>query len=584
MNVETSLSTFQSLVLWISSGRGVIYANSSFCEYVGLPIEQVVGRDPKELAALVSGEIAEFFENPIASATPNRLLADGDGRVFELKTATREGVTDFIFDEVSSLETLERFLGPVSGTPFDQLGEDELRTARIPDLRFITCCTARVKSSSALADKIPPLEHRVITGALLEESAQAFVSNQCTLLPARGSSFSGFAGAPRYHADHSLRALEAAFEILWRIDRMREFCADVGREIPAMACGLASGNSIVGGFGSGRTAVYLAEGECLDAAERLSRIACPGEILLTQSTLDHIFSNLPAEWIATASESETEPDLSPYINHAGAVVPLENPPRVFSIESAPDETGVPMPVYRFEEIWRLDQVNARPLPVFRALRLSKALAVANSNETVLESGFVTRLGKYRLAEVIGSGGMGRVWKAQDAYGNTVAIKTLHSSTAESPDSIRRFRREAEIMARIPHRNICRIFETGEHDGTHFIVMEYVDGLTLSEILHADACSTASRSGKWTTPRPTRILKRQSPVVPKTVSSSPSIRPSASWKKSVRPWNSRTSTASSTAISSLETSCFAPMRSLWLRTSVSPNFPSKPVRTKARPFP
>lgn len=496
MSEKPSRSTaFRSLVLWISSGRGVIYANSAFCEYIGLPVEQIVGRDPRELAALASGEIADFFEDPQASATPNRLLADAESRIFELKTACRQGVTDLIFDEVSSVESLENFLAPVTGIPFDQLVEDELRTARIPDLRFVTCFAARMKSSSAMADKIPPLEHRVITGAFLEESAQALLEHQCTLLPSRGSTCAGFAGAPRYHADHSLRALEAAFEILWRMERVRSFCLDEGRDIPPVACGLASGNAIAGGFGSGRTAVYLAEGDCLDSAESLSRIASPGEILLTQSTLDHLVLNLPQGWHATLSESNEEPDLSPYTSHAGSVIPLENPARVFSVGFAPEADEMEIPaLFRFEEIWRLDQGNAHPLPVFRALRLSDA-APAPSGETVLESGFVTRLGKYRLAEVIGSGGMGRVWKAQDAYGNTVAIKTLHPSTAESPDSIKRFRREAEIMSRIPHRNICRIFETGEHDGTHFIVMEYVEGLTLSEILHADAASTASRSGK-----------------------------------------------------------------------------------------
>ncbi len=497
MTEETARSpAFRSLVLWISSGRGVLYANSAFCEYIGLPIEQIVGRDPRELAALASGEISEFFENPQVSATPNRLLADSEGRVFELKTASRQGVTDLIFDEVSSVESLRNFLAPVSGTPFDQLGEDELRTARIPDLRFVTCCAARMISSSALADRIPPLEHRVITGAFLEESAQAFIANHCTLLPSRGSICAGFAGAPRYHADHSLRALEAAFELLWRMERIRSFCLDEGRDIPPVACGLASGNAITGGFGSGRTAVYLAEGECLESAERLSQIACPGEILVAQSTLDHLVSNLPQGWIATPSEAGDEPDLSAYTSHAGSVIPLENPARVVSIAPVAESDEIDSPaVFRFEEVWRLDQGNARPLPVFRAIRLSDTAAPAASGETVLESGFVTRLGKYRLAEVIGSGGMGRVWKAQDAYGNTVAIKTLHPSTAESPDSIKRFRREAEIMSRIPHRNICRIFETGEHDGTHFLVMEYVEGLTLSEILHADAASTASRTGK-----------------------------------------------------------------------------------------
>jgi serine/threonine protein kinase/TPR repeat protein/class 3 adenylate cyclase len=485
---------FRSLVLSISQSRSVIYANSAFCEYVGLSVEQVVGCELSEVSVLTSGEIAEFFADPHKSSMPNRLLADDAGRVFELKTATRQGVTDVIFDEISITGSLEHFLSPVSAIPFDQLGEDELRTVRIPDLRFISCCAARMKSATALAGKIPPLEHRVLTGTFLDETSEAFLAHGCTLLPPRGSLSSGFSGAPRYHADHSLRALEAAFEQVWRIERVRANCTSEGRELPPISCGLASGNAIVGGFGSGHTAFYLAEGDCVETAERLSRIASAGEILVSQITLDHLLSHLPAGWHTSESPSKEEPDLSPYISYAGAVIPLETPQRILSLGPGVHEDPS-LAVYRFEEIWKLETENSSPVSVFRASRLSDTPASHAEGESILESGFVTRLGKYRLAEVIGSGGMGRVWKAQDAYGNTVAIKTLHASGADSPDSIKRFRREAEIMSRIPHRNICRIFETGEHDGTHFLVMELVEGLTLSDILHADAASTASCSGK-----------------------------------------------------------------------------------------
>lgn len=485
---------FRSMVISISAGRIALYANTALCEYLDLPVEQIVGRDLAELSALASSEISEFLLNPHATSLPNRLLADSEGRVFELKTATRQGITDIIFDEISAAASLEHFLAPVSSIPFDQLGEDELRTVRIPDLRFISCCAARMPSASTLAGKIPPLEHRVLTGVFLEETSEALLAHGCTLLPPRGSLTSGFAGAPRYHADHSHRALEAAFEQVCRIERIRANFSSDRRELSPVAIGLASGNAIVGGFGSGRTAVYLAEGECVDTAERLSHIASPGEILVSRTTLDHLLSNLPPDWHTAESTSDDEPDLSPYISHAGSVIPLENPPRLLLAGPGVDHDPA-LAFYRFEEVWRLDAGNAPPVPVFRAIRTADAAAPRSAEETVLESGFVTRLGKYRLAEVIGSGGMGRVWKAQDAYGNTVAIKTLHASGADSPDSIKRFRREAEIMSRIPHRNICRIFETGEHDGTHFLVMELVEGLTLSDILHADAASTASRSRK-----------------------------------------------------------------------------------------
>ena len=55
---------FRSLVLSISNGRGVIYANSLFCKYVGLPVGQVVGRKLDELAVDTSSEVSEFFADP----------------------------------------------------------------------------------------------------------------------------------------------------------------------------------------------------------------------------------------------------------------------------------------------------------------------------------------------------------------------------------------------------------------------------------------------------------------------------------------------------------------------------------------
>src|SRR5438132_8651941 len=96
----------------------------------------------------------------------------------------------------------------------------------------------------------------------------------------------------------------------------------------------------------------------------------------------------------------------------------------------------------------------------------------------------TRLGRYEVRSKIGEGGMGEVYLAQDTkLDRKVALKILAAEVASNRDRMERFVREAKAAAALSHPNIAQIFEIGEHDGAHFIAMEFVDGVTLSDKIH-----------------------------------------------------------------------------------------------------
>ncbi len=96
-------------------------------------------------------------------------------------------------------------------------------------------------------------------------------------------------------------------------------------------------------------------------------------------------------------------------------------------------------------------------------------------------------GRYEIMEEIGGGGMALVYKALDVLLNRhVAIKVLRQQFVHDEEFIRRFRREAQSAASLSHPNVVSIYDVGQEDDVHFIVMEYVNGQNLNEIIKARA--------------------------------------------------------------------------------------------------
>ena len=91
-------------------------------------------------------------------------------------------------------------------------------------------------------------------------------------------------------------------------------------------------------------------------------------------------------------------------------------------------------------------------------------------------------GRYRLLGRLGRGGFGEVWRAEDGVlGRQVAVKTVALAAAE-PLLVRRFEREARALARLNHRNVVAIYDSGVEDRTGFLVMQLVRGPSLAKLL------------------------------------------------------------------------------------------------------
>ena len=94
-----------------------------------------------------------------------------------------------------------------------------------------------------------------------------------------------------------------------------------------------------------------------------------------------------------------------------------------------------------------------------------------------------KIGRYEIRSKIGAGGMGEVYLAEDfELHRKVALKILPADVVSSSDRMRRFKQEATAAAALNHPNIAHIYEIGESAGTHFIAMEFIDDLTLRELI------------------------------------------------------------------------------------------------------
>lgn len=128
---------------------------------------------------------------------------------------------------------------------------------------------------------------------------------------------------------------------------------------------------------------------------------------------------------------------------------------------------------------------------------STAPRIADGRGSTADIGRVlegTMLGPYRLDRFIGGGGMGAVFQALDTtLHRTVAIKVLAHHHSDNEENLRRFRNEAQSAARLDHENIGRVYAVGGDQGWHYIVLEYIEGINLRDLVREEGAFDAART-------------------------------------------------------------------------------------------
>jgi len=153
----------------------------------------------------------------------------------------------------------------------------------------------------------------------------------------------------------------------------------------------------------------------------------------------------------------------------------------------PDELAVALYSPRVQISRAVSLMTAGVLAMFVARALRRAIARADSSAREREL-----FGKYRLGRHVASGGMGTVYEAlycpEGGFERPVAIKRIHPHLASEESFVTFFRNEAELSARLVHPNIVQVLDFGSVDGTYFLAMELVEGLTLRSFMKRAAAA------------------------------------------------------------------------------------------------
>ncbi len=154
------------------------------------------------------------------------------------------------------------------------------------------------------------------------------------------------------------------------------------------------------------------------------------------------------------------------------------------------DTGVDPPTLTGEDDDTGQTVLQAPVVSVASASQTEVFAGSPPGSTAVTSKLGTLFGRYRLERVLGAGGMGIVYLAEDLrLGRRVALKIPKFDVDGNLHLVERFRREARTMGLVQHRHLCPIFDVDEQDGQHYLTMAFIDGETLAQAIKRGATFT-----------------------------------------------------------------------------------------------
>ena len=228
--------------------------------------------------------------------------------------------------------------------------------------------------------------------------------------------------------------------------------------------GVSAGDAVFGAVGSSDRLDYSLLGPVVHIAGRLASDALPGDVLLSQDAFETVKDRISGEALEPMRLHGFDEPVGVFSLATGTT----RQSQIFEARSAAAPDG--------EATW-VSGAGGAEAPKRPAMTLSS-----------LEPGTILAK-RYEIRRVLGSGGMGMVFQAHDRdLDEPVALKVLRPETLSlDPSILERFKTEIRVARRIAHRNIVRTFDFGEAGGIQFISMEFVQGMTLKQLIRSRGC-------------------------------------------------------------------------------------------------